>query len=87
MIHRFLFFLFLPYLSFSIKAQTTVASSDPKPSHILFTPTSFSNSFSLNVDPVLRINSGDTVQTETIDAMGHDKNGVKRQKGGNPLTG
>jgi acetamidase/formamidase len=27
------------------------------------------------------------VSTETIDAAGYDKNGIKRQKGGNPLTG
>jgi amidase len=54
---------------------------------IQFTPSSFSNSFSLNIPPVLAINSGDTVSTETIDAMGYDKSGVKRQRGGNPLTG
>jgi acetamidase/formamidase len=53
----------------------------------VFTPNTFSNSFSLNVNPVLQINTGDTVQTETIDALGRDKNGVKRQRGGNPLTG
>jgi acetamidase/formamidase len=53
----------------------------------VFTPSTFSNSFSLNVNPVLQINTGDTVQTETIDALGRDKNGVKRQRGGNPLTG
>jgi amidase len=52
-----------------------------------YNPTSFSNSFSLNREPVLKIRSGDTVSTETIDAGGFDKNGVKRQKPGNPLTG
>ncbi len=55
--------------------------------HIHFEPTSFSNSFTLNKEPVLKIHSGDTVSTETIDAGGFDKSGVKRQKGGNPLTG
>lgn len=54
---------------------------------IRFTPSSFSNSFSANIPPVLSINPGDTISTETIDAMGYDKNGVKRQRGGNPLTG
>jgi acetamidase/formamidase len=54
---------------------------------IKFAPVSFSNKFSLNVTPALHIHSGDTVSTETIDAMGRDKNGVKRQAGGNPLTG
>jgi len=52
-----------------------------------FTPTSFSNSFTLNREPVLKIRSGDTVSTETIDAGGFDKKGVRRQKPGNPLTG
>src|SRR5262249_4611735 len=61
------------------------SSSDNKLIH--FTPTSFSNKFTLHADPVLRIRSGDTVSTETIDAGGFDKNLVKRQKGGNPLTG
>jgi len=54
---------------------------------IHFEPTSFSNSFSLNREPVLTIRSKDTVSTETIDAAGFDKNGVRRQKPGNPLTG
>jgi amidase len=64
-----------------IKAQNTLGR------HINFVPSSFSNSFSLNKEPVLKIRSGDTVFTETIDAGGFDKNGVKRQKSGNPLTG
>lgn len=76
------------HLSQSAAAQALIHTESPyKPAHILFTPATFSNSFSLNVKPVLYINSGDTVQTETIDAFGRDKNGVKRQGGGNPLTG
>ncbi len=58
-----------------------------KTKYIQFTPASFSNMFSFNITPVLTIHSGDTVSTETIDAMGFDKNSVKRQRGGNPLTG
>jgi len=54
---------------------------------IHFVPDTFSNLFSLNRTPVLTIDPGDTVSTETIDAMGYDKKTVKRQKGGNPLTG
>ncbi|MFL5808060.1 MAG: hypothetical protein ACJ749_00985, partial [Flavisolibacter sp.] len=64
-----------------MKAQNTL------PRHINFVPSSFSNLFSLNKEPVLKIRPGDTVFTETIDAGGFDKNGIKRQKGGNPLTG
>jgi len=81
-------FSFLPFMVQSLVAQnnyTGAVSGNATYSH--FTPVTFSNLFSLNREPALRIRSGDTVSTETIDAMGHDKNGVKRQKGGNPLTG
>jgi len=79
-----LFSVFLFPLSF-LKAQSP--DSVHQPSLIKFVPVSFSNKFSLNVAPALHIYSGDTVSTETIDAMGRDKNGIKRQAGGNPLTG
>ncbi len=70
-------FLFLIFTSvFSANAQ-----------HIYFTPTFFSNLFTLNIQPALKIKPGDTISTETIDAAGFDKDRVKRQKGGNPLTG
>ena len=77
------FFLLVLFLTFTIltKCQNGPATRRH------FNPTSFSNSFSLNREPVLKIQSGDTVSTETIDAGGFDKNGVKRQKPGNPLTG
>src|ERR1043166_5495736 len=77
------FSLFLLSLSITVLSKCQNAPS----TRIHFTPTSFSNAFTLNRDPVLKIRSGDTVLTETIDAGGFDKNGVKRQKGGNPLTG
>jgi amidase len=71
------YFLFLiSMVGYSLHAQ-----------QIHFVPTSFSNSFSLNVQPALKIKSGDSISTETIDAAGYDRNSVKRQKGGNPLTG
>lgn len=35
----------------------------------------------------MRIRVGDTVRTETIDAMGFDQKGAHRARGGNPLTG
>ena len=69
----------------SVKGQNSAPSSNNKLIH--FTPASFSNKFSLNISPALTIKSGDTVSTETIDAGGFDKNAVKRQQGGNPLTG
>jgi len=88
MSYRVLLFSLLLYISQSITGQALInTDSRYKPRHIIFTPNTFSNSFSLNVNPVLHVNPGDTVQTETIDALGRDKNGVKRQRGGNPLTG
>ena len=84
-IGSFIFF----YQIQSVNGQPTnlkLENSD-RPEVINFVPTSFSNKFSLNRPPVLRIHSGGTVRTETIDATGRDKNGIKRQAGGNPLTG
>lgn len=37
--------------------------------------------------PALRIASGDTVITETIDAVGFDKDGTQRARGPNPMNG
>jgi len=64
---------------------STQTQNSPKLIH--FVPSSYSNSFTLNREPVLKIISGDTVHTTTIDAFGRDKNGIRRQRGGNPLTG
>jgi amidase len=64
---------------FSLQAQL--------PKHLEFNPIDFSPKFSLNREPVLRIHAGDTVRTETVDAMGFDQKGAHRTKGGNPLTG
>jgi len=77
------FFFVILFLS-----TTVLVKCQNNPStRIHFTPTSFSNSFTLNREPVLKIRPGDTVSTETIDAGGFDKKGVRRQKPGNPLTG
>jgi len=74
------FSLFLSFLSIT-------ALTKGQNAHIHFTPSTFSSSFSLNMEPVLKIRPGDTVSTETIDAGGFDKSGVIRHKPGNPLTG
>jgi amidase len=72
----------------SAKGQDNSLSDNTKKANFVqFIPVTFSNKFSLNPAPVLTIQSGDTISTETIDALGYDKNGVKRQHGGNPLTG
>lgn len=57
------------------------------PAQVELRPTRFSHSFTKNLEPVLHIRPGDTVHTETIDAMGNDQKGVHRTRGGNPLTG
>lgn len=80
--------LLLLNLSHPLHAQRPLLPDSLYPPKFFhYIPTSFSNMFSLNVTPILHIHSGDTVLTETIDALGRDKNGVKRQRGGNPLTG
>ncbi|MFI5152681.1 MAG: acetamidase/formamidase family protein [Chitinophagales bacterium] len=85
---RILFSLLALYLSPAIQAQPSAQNDGIyQPKRIRFKPDHFYNSFSINVEPVLSIHSGDTVQSETIDALGRDKNGVRRQPGGNPLTG
>ena len=81
-----IFFLLLFFQS-ACAQQPILISESGKGHFIRYEPVSFSNTFSLNLAPVLHIRSGDTVSTETIDASGHDKNGLRRQKGGNPLTG
>ena len=87
------FFFIVPFFLLSqihiAQAQAPVLPSDTlsKPRRIEFVPSTFSHSFTLNNVPVLRIRSGDSVRTETIDATGRDKKGDKRASGGNPLTG
>jgi amidase len=88
MAYRFLFLLLFFCTTQSINGQPLVNNDSAyKPRNITFIPTTYANSFSSKINPVLQIFPGDTVETETIDAFGRDKNGLKRQGGGNPLTG
>jgi amidase len=52
-----------------------------------FEPRVFHRWFSGAVAPALRIISGDTVRTWSVDAGGRDSTGAVRSRGGNPLTG
>jgi amidase len=52
-----------------------------------FSPTSFSRHFTANRPPALKLFSGDTVVTKTIDASGTDEKSKQINWGGNPLTG
>jgi len=67
--------------------QSLTGQDSLHPKRIDFSPSAFSHNFSADIPPVLRISPGDTIHTESVDAMGIDKNGVKRISGGNPLTG
>ena len=55
--------------------------------NIQFLPTAFYNVYNAAVTPALRIQPGDTISTESLDALGFDKDSVKRGERGNPLTG
>jgi acetamidase/formamidase len=57
------------------------------PRTLKFEPTVFHNYFAWNIEPALHIFPGDTVETKSVDAGGVDENGVRRARGGNPLTG
>jgi acetamidase/formamidase len=57
------------------------------PTRHLYRPNAFHRVFSSSVPVALRIFSGDTVRTETLDAGGRDSTGTSRSPGGNPLTG
>lgn len=52
-----------------------------------FEPAEFHLHYASNIPPALSISPGDTVRTETLDALGVDGDGNKRSAGGNPQTG
>jgi amidase len=52
-----------------------------------FKPSVFYRAFSPFNEPVLAVDSGDTIHTTTVDAGGVDGDKVKRSLGGNPQTG
>ena len=54
--------------------------------HHQFTPTSYHRSLG-PFEPVLRVLSGDTISTKTVDAAGGDERGVTVTPRGNPQTG
>jgi acetamidase/formamidase len=54
---------------------------------VRISPTRYHRNFSSLETPLLRLSSGDTVFTTTVDAGGHDNKGIEVTWGGNPLTG
>ena len=51
-----------------------------------FVPTNFYNSIGSH-EPALFISGGETIVTETLDAHGYDREGIKRADAPNPMTG
>jgi amidase len=71
---------------FGWKARREQPNASTPKTHV-FEPTKFHRQFSGAIEPVLRIHSGDTIKTTTVDAGGKDATGVRRSMGGNPETG
>ena len=78
------FFLLISQLS---AGQTGVVEGKAGNKRIIYKPEIFSRKFSSKIPYVLKINPGDTISTESIDAGGFDKQGIKKSERGNPLTG
>src|ERR1041384_2416858 len=74
-------------MEFNCSARRQLSRPPGSPSRHNFEPTKFHRHFSGAIPPALTIFPGDTVHTDTVDAGGVDKNGVRRSQGGNPLSG
>jgi len=68
------------------RAYRETSETSPPKTHD-FKPTQFHRLFSGSIAPALRIHSGDTVRTWTVDAGGSDSGNRKLSEGGNPQTG
>lgn len=64
-----------------------VLSAFGQPKSIQFKPTIYYNNFSHKFPAVLKVQQGDTIKSESVDAGGIDKNGEQMAKRGNPVTG
>ena len=71
---------------FAWKASRLKVTVDGPRTHA-FEPVKFHRVFSGSIEPVMRIQPGDTVRTWAVDAGGRDAKGVRRSLGGNPQTG
>ena len=82
-------FLLVVLFAGATACQREEAPEEVKPAGKLheFTPDVFHNAFAATTVPVLRVASGDSIHTTTIDAAGTDENGVRRADAGNPQTG
>lgn len=58
-----------------------------QPKRVDYKPTVYYRNFSHKISPVLKISPGDTLVSETVDAVGFDKTGTRVTERGNPQTG
>ena len=80
----------LSFSAFSAASQPAAsinASTATQNRRINFSPTIFYNTYNAKALAVLKIRPGDTVYTESLDALGYDKDSIRKGKRGNPLTG
>ena len=82
------FYLLFQVLMQSATAQTINDNPPGKPfKRISFEPNAYYRDYYSGTPAALVIRPGDTISTESIDAGGYDKNGLKKSERGNPLTG
>ena len=81
-----LLILFFVFCQGEVSGQTGQSVSRSAQS-IHFISPSYVNAYDSGIPTILTIRPGDTIHTETIDAGGFDKNGERKGKRGNPLTG
>ena len=81
--------LALGVLCASAPACQRAEAPEPNPGGQLheLRPDAFHNTFDATIAPALRVSSGDSIRTTTIDAGGSDEKGVQRAEAGNPQTG
>ncbi len=77
---RLIAILLLSFLYLDAFAQTSSRN-------IVFIPEKYYREYSAKHPPVLTIRTGDTVLTESVDAIGADSHGNRITERGNPLTG
>jgi acetamidase/formamidase len=82
-----LYLLFLLLWVFNPAKSQVNTPHDTVPRYIHFLPSVFYNAYDAKTTPALSMRSGDTVNTESIDAIGFDRDSVKKGERGNPLTG
>lgn len=71
----------------TISLVVSMLTTFGQPKKIEYKPTAYYRNFSHKTPPVLRVAPGDTLVSETVDAVGFDKTGTRVTERGNPQTG